>query len=173
MMISNLLELATVAIAAIYLARWRVCLRGRGAQSWDSLIARLQPNWSGRELSAHFLAKEGLDITPEETWECIRGIRGLRAMYQNAAVMLEMADYAARNSDSVDSVLLAAIRSDATQIRIAVLTALAHHVFNHASETVKMNAFQIASMYTGMAFRMAQLMQQNAAVMVPDFEAAM
>ena len=101
-MISHLLQLATVAIAAIYLARWKVGLRRRGAHSWDSLIARLDPNWSGRELSAHFLVKEGLDITPEETWERIRGIRGLHAMYQNAAVMLEMADYAARNSDTVD-----------------------------------------------------------------------
>ena len=69
--------------------------------------------------------------------------------------------------------LLASIRSDATQIRITVLTALAHYVFNNASETVKMNAFQIASMYTGMASRTVQLMQQNAAVMVPDFVAAM
>jgi hypothetical protein len=94
-------------------------------------------------------------------------------MYQNAAVMLEMADYAAQNSGSVDAVLLAAIRGDSTQIRIKVLTALAHYAFNHASENVKINAFQIASMYTVMASRIAQLMQQNAAVMIPDFVAAM
>jgi len=171
-MIPHLLQLATVAIAAIYLAGWRVGLSRKGVQSWDSLIARLEPNWSGRELSAHFPVKEGLDITPEETWQRRRGLRCLRAMYRNAAVKLAKAGYAARNSDSVDPVRLAAIRSDATQIRMAVLAALAHSVFNQASETVKMNAFQIASMYTGMASRMAQLIQQNAAVMVPDFVAA-
>jgi hypothetical protein len=35
------------------------------------------------------------------------------------------------------------------------------------------NAFRAASIYTGMAARMTQLLQDNAAVMVPDFVAAM
>jgi hypothetical protein len=35
------------------------------------------------------------------------------------------------------------------------------------------NAFRAASMYTGMAARMTQLLQAHAAVMVPDFVAAM
>jgi hypothetical protein len=35
------------------------------------------------------------------------------------------------------------------------------------------NAFRAASMYTGMAARMTQLLQENAAIVVPDFVAAM
>jgi hypothetical protein len=35
------------------------------------------------------------------------------------------------------------------------------------------NAYRAASMYTGMAARMTQLLQEHAAVMVPDFVAAM
>ena len=94
-------------------------------------------------------------------------------MYHNAGVMLEMADYAARNSESVDPALIAALRSDATQIRIGVLKALAQFAFNKASESVHLNAFQVASMYTGMAARMAQLLQASAPDMLPDFVAAM
>ena len=54
------------------------------AQNWNSLVARLQPDWSGRELSVHFLSKEGLNSTPEETWERMHGTRGIRAMYLSA-----------------------------------------------------------------------------------------
>ena len=124
-------------------------------------------------LSDHFLWKEGLCATPEETWRRIQGANGLWAMYQNARVMLEMADFAARNSDSVDCLLLETLRSDAMQIRVCVLMALAHYAFSKASEGVRVNAFRAASIYTGMAARMTQLLQENAAVILPDFVAAM
>ena len=75
-------------------------------------------------MSDHFLGSEGLSASPEETWELMRGARGLWAMYHNAGVMLEMAYYAARNSISSDLELLASLRSDAIQIRVGALTAL-------------------------------------------------
>jgi hypothetical protein len=139
-------------------------------------VTRLQPGWSARDLSVHFLSKEGLNTTPEETWERMQGFRGIRAKYRNAGVMLEMVDYAARNSnpsDSIDRILNETLRSDAMQIRIGALRVLARCVFNQASEGVRSNAFQVASMYTGMAARMAQLLQVSAPGMLPDFVAAM
>jgi hypothetical protein len=136
-------------------------------------VTRLQPGWSARDLSVHFLSKEGLNTTPVETWERMQGFRGIRAMYRNAGVMLEMVDYAARNSDSIDRIMIETLRSDAMQIRIGALRVLAHCAFNQASESVRSNAFQVASMYTGMAARMAQLLQVSAPDMLPDFVAAM
>jgi len=56
---------------------------------------------------------------------------------------------------------------------VCVLTALAQYAFSHAGEGVRVHAYRAASMYTGMAARMTQLLQENAAVMVPDFVAAM
>jgi RES domain-containing protein len=103
----------------------------------------------------------------------MEGPKGLWAMYQNARVMLEMADYAAKNSDEVDRLLLETLRSDAMQIRLCVLMALGQYAFSQASEGVRVNAFRAASMYTGMAARMTQLLQDHAAVIVPDFVAAM
>jgi hypothetical protein len=172
-MILTFLQFAAVAVVAIFLARWRAGLRRRNTQSWDSLVARLRPGWSVRGLSDRFLEKEGLNTTPDETWEHIQGVRGLLAMYQNASVMLEMADYAARNSDLPDLELLATLRNDAMQIRMLALTTIAQYALNKASESVRMNAFRVTSMYTGMAARMAQLLNENAAVVVPDFVAAM
>lgn len=172
-MILPLLQIATIASVAFYLGRWRAGVRRRNTQSWESLIARLRPDWSARDLSDHFLWKEELNATPEETWKRIQGANGLWAMYQNARVMLEMADFAARNSDSVDRVLLETLRSDAMHIRLCVLVALAQYGFSQASEGVRINAFRAASMYTGMSARMTLLLQENAATILPDFVAAM
>ncbi len=172
-MIFPLLQIAAVALVAFYFCRWRAAVRRRNSQSWESLLARLRPDWSARELSDQFLWKEGLNASPEDTWTRMEGPRGLWVMYQNARVMLEMADYAVKNSDSVDRVLLETLRSDAMQIRVCVLMALAQYAFSHASEGVRVNAFRAASMYTGMAARMTQLLQENAAIRVPDFVAAM
>ena len=172
-MIFPLLQIAAVALVALYFGRWRAGVRRRNNQSWESLIARLRPDWSARELSDQFLWKEGLNATPEDTWTRMQGPHGLWVMYQNARVMLEMADYATRHCDTVDRVLVETLRSDAMQIRVCVLMALAQYAFSHASEGVRVNAFRAASMYTGMAARMTQLLQENFAVLVPDFVAAM
>jgi hypothetical protein len=172
-MIFPLLQIAAVALIALYFGRWRAGVRRRNNQSWESLLARLRPDWSARELSDQFLWKEGLNATPEDTWTRMQGPRGLWVMYQNARVMLEMADYASRNCETVDRVLVETLRSDAMQIRVCVLMALAQYAFSHASEGVRVNAFRAASMYTGMAARMTQLLQESAAVLVPDFVAAM
>ncbi|SRR6266568_5223180 len=172
-MIALLLQLAAVALVAIYFVRWRVAARRRNHQSWQSLLMRLRPDWSARELSDQFLWKEGLSATPEDTWTRMQGPRGLWVMFQNAKVMLEMADYAVKNCKSVDRVLVETLRSDAMQIRVCVLMALCQYAFSQASEGVRVNAFRAASMYTGMAARMTQLLQENAAVLVPDFVAAM
>jgi hypothetical protein len=169
-------QIAAIVPVAVYLARCGVGLRRRNAQTWESLVARLQPDWSGRELSVDFLSKEGLNATPEETWERMHGVRGIRAMYLNAGVMLEMVDYAARNievSSSNDQAIFETLRWDAMQIRAESLKVLGRDAFNQASESVRSNAFHVASMYAGTAARMAQFLQVSAPEMLTDFVAAM
>jgi hypothetical protein len=167
------LQIAAIACLGVYFFRWRSGVRRRNAQSWDSLLARLRPDWSARELSDQFLWKEGLNATPQDAWQRMEGPKGLWVMYQNAQTMMEMADYAARNSETVDRLLLETLRSDAMQIRVCVLMALAQYGFSKASEGVRINAFRAATMYTGMAARMTQLLQENNPMMVPNFVAAM
>ena len=172
-MILPLLQVVAIAGLVVYLVRWRAGMRKRNNQSWASLLARLRPDWSARELSDHFLWKEGINATAEDAWQRMEGPKGLWAMYQNARVMLEMADYADRHSENVDRLLLETLRSDAMQIRVCVLMALAQYAFSQASEGVRVNAYRAATMYTGMAARMTELLQEHAAAIVPDFVAAM
>jgi hypothetical protein len=172
-MIITVLQIAVVPAVALYLGRMRMNLHRRNTQTWESILARLRKDWSGRTLSDHYLWKEGLSIAPEEAWERMKGVRGLWAMYHNAGVMVEMADYAARNAVTIDHEIVLNLRNDAIQIRARVLKVLAQYAMEKASEGVRMNAFQAASIYTGMAARMTELLQDNAADMLPSFVAAM
>jgi hypothetical protein len=172
-MILPLVQIVAFAAVVCYFARWRASVRKRNNQSWESLIARIRPDWSARELSEQFLWKEGLTATADDAWQRMDGPRGLWVMYQNSRVMLEMADFAARHAAGVDRVLVETLRSDAMQIRVCVLMALAQYGFTKASEGVRVNAFRAASMYSGMAARLTTLLQDNAACILPDFVAAM
>jgi len=169
----TVLQLVAVVAIAMYLARWQRNVRRRNTQTWETLMARLHPEWSARELSDHFLWQEGLSATPEDAWQRMEGPKGLWVMYQNALIMQQMADYAAKHCEGVDRLLIETLHSDAMQIRVCVVMALAQYAFRHASEGVRVNAYRAASMYTGMAARMTQLLQDHAAAMVPDFVAAM
>jgi hypothetical protein len=166
-------QFAVVIAIALYLVRWRKSVQRRNTQTWESLMARLRPEWSARELSDHFLWQEGLSATPEDAWQRMEGPKGLWVIYQNARVMSNMADFAAKHCEGVDRLLIETLHSDAMQIRVCVLMALAQYAFTQASEGVRVNAYRAASMYTGMAARMTQLLQDHAAAMVPDFVAAM
>jgi hypothetical protein len=172
-MILILLQIAVLAAVVGFFLRWRASVRRRNTQSWDSLLARLRPEWSARELSDQFLWKDQLNATPDDAWQRMEGPKGLWVMFQNARVMMEMADFAARNSHDVDRVLLETLRSDAMQIRVCVLMGLAQYAFSQAGEGVRVNAFRAAALYTGMAARLTRLLQDHAAIVVPDFVAAM
>jgi hypothetical protein len=172
-MISYLLEFALIAVMAVYFCRWKANQRRRNAQSWDSIVAQLRPDFSASMQTAQFLREEGQNAAPEEMWQRVHGAHGLCAMYQNARVMMEMADYAARNSDSVDRELLAALRNDALQIRVRVVMALGQYAFSQVNERICANALSAASMYTEMAERTRQLLQVSAGFAVPAYMGSM
>jgi len=172
-MILLLLQFVVFAAVVICLGRWRASMRRRKEASWDSLLSRLRLDWSAREFSDEFLWKEGVNATPADAWQRMEGPKGLWVMYQNAGVMLEMANFAARNDASVDREALEGLRSDAMQIRLLVLMALAQYGFTQASEGVRVNAYRTAEIYSCMAARLTALLQNHAAGILPDFVAAM
>jgi hypothetical protein len=172
-MILPLLQIASIAALAICFYGWKAGLSRRNAQSWDSIVARLRLVSGTRSLGDQSIWNGNLNVTPEEKWQLISGVHGLWTMYENARVMLEMADYAARHGDSVDPKLLATLRSDAMQIRVCVLSALAKYAFGQATENICVNVSRAASMYTEMATRTTELLAMNGREMVPNFVPAM
>ena len=172
-MILPLLQIAAITFAAVCLYGFRRALRHRSAESWESLVARLRLDCGAGRLGGQSVWNSDMKVTPAEKWQLVHGAQGLWTMYENAHVMLEMADYAARNSDSVDREMLAELRSDAMQIRVSVLTALGKYAFSQVNESICANVSHAASMYTEMSARTAELLRVNGGEMVPNLVGAM
>ncbi|HUV70132.1 MAG TPA: hypothetical protein VMW15_10755 [Terracidiphilus sp.] len=172
-MIFSLVQIAAIVGLAISFYGWKSGLQRRNAQSWDSLVARLRLNSMTRSLGDQSIWNGNLNVTPEEKWRLIRGAHGLWTMYENAGVMLEMADYAARNGESVDPELLATLRSDAMQIRVCVLSALTRYALSQMNEGIGVNVTRAAAVYTEMTARTAELLAMNGRQMAPNFMPAM
>lgn len=167
-----LFQIAIVAVIAGYSVFWLASQRRRRGQTWESLLTRLHPGLNGRALNEYFPWKEGLSVTPDEVWDGIHGLKGLRTIYRNAQVMLEIADFVSRNYEGADLTLAAALRADAMQVRAMAITTLFQWVLCNTTESVKTNAFRAMSMYTGMTARMTELLQANASIALPAFVAA-
>jgi hypothetical protein len=155
-MIAMIGPIAFAVSVVLFLLRSRVQARRRASQSWGDLVSRLQSGWDASQLG------DGLrdqNVTPQERWQQLHGARGLCVMYSNAKVMLEMADFAARNSDAVDANILEQLRSDAMQIRVSVVVTLTQYAMHQLNERISANALRAASVYTEMTERMGELLQ--------------
>lgn len=167
-MILTLLEIGIVVAMAFYLQQSAAGVRRRQEQAWDRLVAQLKPDCITPGWSYQSLLNDDQDATPEEKWRSIQSANGLWAMYENARVMLDMADYAELNGDAVDPELLEALRIDAMQIRVCALAALTKYACSQANECTAANAARAAEKYADMVARMAELMRLNSGVLVPS-----
>lgn len=168
-MASMVFPIVFAAAAVMFLVRWRAQAKRRNAQTWDQLVARLEPGWNAKQLGECISDQ---DASVEERWERFHGARGLFVMFQNARVMLDMANYAARNCETVDRQLIAALRSDALQIRVSVVVALSQYAMHRVNERICANALQAASMYREMTARMNELLDVSGGQLAPAFVGA-
>jgi CRISPR/Cas system-associated exonuclease Cas4 (RecB family) len=102
-----------------------------------------------------------LKVTSEDVLKTIEGSKGLQVMYRNARVMLEIADSAARRSNTGDRLLLDTLRDDAMHIRVCALMALCQCCLKSTSEDARVNAFRAAQWYTRMAEKVTRLRSAN------------
>jgi hypothetical protein len=165
-----LIQIVAFIATAAYLFHAGRNLRRRSALSWDSLMARLRPDGNARELSDLCFSRHGLNSIPIEKW---KHVHVLWAMYSNAGVMIEMADYAALNSDSVSLEFLADLRGEAMLMRICVLKTLASFALSAGNERIWANALRAESAWAEMEIRIIELLELGAAEIVPEFVAAM
>ena len=165
--------LATVLFAVLFF--WIKGQRNRSrVQTWDEIVAQLRTNdWGFEEISERYLYKSGINATASDIWPRIHGASGLWAMYRNAALLLQLADYAAQHGENVDEALLESLRADAFQIRMSVLTALAKYAFSRSTIGASVNAHRAANMYSEMLVRMTTLFQEHSAMLFPRYLEAM
>ena len=75
-MILPLIQIALIVAVGLYLGRLRASMRRRNTQSWSSLVARLRPEWSARELGSHSLWQEALNVNAQDAWQRMEGPKG-------------------------------------------------------------------------------------------------
>jgi hypothetical protein len=159
-----------------YAGYWRRRQTKRRSESWDDIVSKLRPNDWGYESVAHrYLYSDQVSATPEDIWIRISGAKGLWAMYMNAPVLVQLADYASEHADEhqVPEELLEGIRTDAFHIRMCVLMALAQHVFSRSSVAASVSAHRATVAYTAMLARMTATFQDHSALLFPKFLDAM
>lgn len=173
-MVFTLLQIVALVAVAACLYHSRAKLLRRNAQSWDSLLGRLRPDGCASQLGELCFSSRSVGATPAEPGRRIRNARVCWAIFANAGVLLEMADYASRNGGSeISSELLAGLRADALQVRLGVLKTLAACTCGAVQESLWMNVLRTQSAYAEMEWRITELLESNAADVVPSFVAAM
>jgi hypothetical protein len=165
--------LLAVTLLAL-LGLWRYAQSRRKQRSWDEIVGALRANdWGLDEISVRYLYRGGVTASPTETWSRIQGARGLWAMYCNAPLLVQLADYAAEHGTNPDEALLEGLRSDAFQIRLCVLVALARYAMTPSTIGASINAHRAVTLYTEMLANLTSLFQESAGQLFPQYLEAM
>jgi hypothetical protein len=175
-MILPILSIAVTAVPAAYAVYWRRAQAKRRSADWNSILVRFRSNseFGFAELTERYLYSPAVQATAEDIWPRIHGANGLWAMFVNAGVLMELADYASSHSDeAVPEMLIEELRSDALQLRLAVLTALVRYGFSRSGVSASVNAHRAACAYSSMLAHMTTLFQEHSALFFPRFLEAM
>src|SRR5580692_11778640 len=168
-MILPIISTASVTALISYAVYWRRNQAKRRAADWDSIVSRLRSNseFGFSEVSNRYLYSDEINATPEDIWQRIDGANGLWAMYTNAGVLMQLADYATEHGQDVPEQLLEELRSDALQIRMAVLMSLAKYGFSRSGVAASVNAHRAATAYSAMLAHITTLFQEHSALYFP------
>lgn len=175
-MILPILSIAVAAVPAVYAIHWRRAQARRRKADWNSIVARFRSNseFNFADVTERYLYSPGIQATPQDIWPRIDGANGLWAMFTNAGVLMELADYASTHGgEAIPELLLEELRSDALQLRLAVLIAMARYGFSRSGVSASVNAHRAACAYSAMLAHMTTLFQEHSALFFPRFLEAM
>jgi hypothetical protein len=175
-MILPILSIAVTAVPAVYAVYWRREQAKRRNADWNTIVARFRSNseFGFAEITDRYLYSPGIQATPEDIWPRIHGADGLWAMFTNVGVLMELADYASTHGgEAIPEMLVEELRSDALQLRLAVLVAMARYGVSRSGVSASVNAHRAACAYSSMLAHMTTLFQEHSALFFPRFLEAM
>lgn len=175
-MILPILSIAVTAVPAAYAIYWRRAQTKRRNADWGEIAARFRSNneFGFAEISDRYLYSPDIQATPEDIWPRIHGVDGLWAMFVNAGVLMELADYASNHGgEGIPEMLIEELRSDALQLRLAVLIAMVRYGFSRSGVSASVNAHRAACAYGSMLTHMTTLFQEHLTLFFPRYLEAM
>ena len=90
-------------------------------------------------------------------------------MYKNSPILVQLADYAAEHGEGVNVEMLEGLRSDAFQIRLYVMLALAQYVLSASSVGASVNAHRAVSTYSTMMVNLTAFIQEYSTSLFPSY----
>jgi len=119
------LQLAIFVLIALYLLKRVAALHQRNRRLWAEIVESLLPGLGAKQDDS------AAEIDRRFTNGAIEGraasAQGRRQMFDEAGVMMEMADYAERNGGVATAPAVASVRNHAAAIRIATAKSLLAH----------------------------------------------
>jgi hypothetical protein len=149
------------------------CLRARrfSGSDWESLIAQIQPvPFAGIESVAleHLQPNDRqLHLGPDEMWELVGGLDGLRRMRRNANLIIQLAAYVQRWNFEESVIVAERIRHDAIILKRALFRIQLQILFSFYKLRVPFYVPQAAASYYLMTRRVLALYQTNQFVLFP------
>lgn len=155
------LEFAVCGGIAFYLAGHWAQARKRNRASWDALVSRLKLDRNARLLCVPERSGDeqcGMLARGQRVWQA----RGLWAMYSNAGVLVELADYAARNGAPEERAAVDALRTEAVLIRLNLLACVGHFVLRAAEERAQSCMLCAEQAYAQLEVHVIERMERQA-----------
>jgi hypothetical protein len=90
-------------------------------------------------------------------------------MYKNSPILVQLADYAAEHGEGVNVEMLEGLRSDAFQIRLCVMLALAQYVLSASSVGASVNAHRAVATYSTMMVNLTTFIQEYSTSLFPSY----
>lgn len=122
-----LLEVAVLGSVIVYFFQRRSYLKRRNLQSWEILVSQLHFHATIPVAGDFSQLIEWLTNGTEPIWESSRSFRSLWKNFRTARILMEMADYAERNTaagaNAVNTAVLRSLRYDAMHVRVSSLGA--------------------------------------------------
>jgi hypothetical protein len=144
---------------------------------WDTLVSGLQavPFQGLEAVALEHLQPVGsqLGMQPDEIWQAIGGIEGLRRMQHNTDVIIRLAAYVSRWNYTEAIVVAERIRQDSIILKRALRRIGMQAMFAKDRLRVPFYAQQAASSYYLMTRRLLALYQTNQYILYPRLSAAL
>jgi hypothetical protein len=125
----SLLQVVVLGAVLAYLWQCRAYMRRRNSHKWEHLAGRFGSDSGTSDLDAQSLWANLMATEMDRLRKGPRDCRASWTHFRNARIVLEMADYAERNSTPesplVNPMLLVSLRREAMNIRIHTLVGLA------------------------------------------------
>ena len=167
------LFLAGAGYLALFASRRRNLLR----RDWDDVLAELRPvHLDALRLIAQVYLqpeKDQLRIEPQEMWELLGGLKGIRRLKANARVMLNLAVFAQRWNREQGPIVAEMIRREAVRLDRAVFRLELIFLLHLGLMRVPFHLLEAASSYYLIRGRLIGLYQVSHIGLMPRLEAAL